>query len=122
MFLQKDSYFLFIFDNENQGNIPIFVKWILIISLCLFNTSILLLLLSMRLMRGMKFDLEKIITKIHKEELNKARKRLIGNLIQLTKAMTVTNDNKVKWIYFETLFFFGLVSMIVGIIGAIFFV
>ncbi len=111
----------FFFTANNQDTIPILIKWFLIIAITIFGVSVFLLLLSMRTMRDVTFQVERLATQIVNLKLDVALGKVSGNLIQYTKVIRGVNNRRAKLLFFGIgLFFAGLIFMISGIIITIF--
>ena len=113
----------FFFTTDNQDTIPLLIKVFLIITITVFGLSIFLLLLSMRTMRDITFDVESLATQFVNLKLDIAIGKVTGNLIQFTKVIRGVNNYRAKLLFFGTgLFFIGLIFMTSGIIITIFIV
>ena len=113
----------FFFTADNQDTIPLLIKIFLILAITVFGFSIFLLLLSMRTMRDITFDVESLATQIVNLKLDVAIGKVIGNLMQYTKVIRGVNNHRAKLLFFGIgLFFIGLIFMISGIIITIFLV
>ncbi len=108
----------FIFMANILITIPLLIKIFIITAIVIFGISLLLMLLSMRLLGDSTFNLEKLTTKIEKDGLEIALGKVIGNLIQYTKHLRKINNDRAKLLYFGILCFYGgLTALIVGIIS-----
>lgn len=108
----------FIFTANFLTTIPLLIKLVLIIAIIIFGFSLLLMLLSMRLLGDSTFDLEKLTNKIENDGLEIALGKIIGKIIQYTKHLRKGNNNRAKlldWGIWS--FILGLASFIVGIIS-----
>jgi len=87
------------------------------LSIILFGIGIFLLLLSMRTMRDVTFNLERLSRETEGESVEAATGRVVGNLMQYIRVIRAVNNHKAKLIFFGTGFFFiGVISMIFGIV------
>ena len=110
------TYFIFI--ANILTTIPVLIKLFLITAIIIFGISLLLMLLSMRLLGDSTFDLEKLSYKIENDVLEIALGKVIGNIIQYTKQLRKINNSRAKLLYFGIWgFYVGLTVLIVGIIS-----
>jgi len=110
----------FIFTANILTTIPLLIKLVLITAIIIFGISLLLMLLSMRLLGDSTFDLEKLTNKIENDGLEIALGKIIGNLIQYTKHLRKINNNRAKLLYFGIwVFYLGLTLFIIGIISTL---
>lgn len=108
----------FIFTVNILTTIPLLIKLVLITAIIIFGISLLLMLLSMRLLGDSTFDLEKLTNKIENDGFEIALGKVIGNIIQYTKHLRENNNNRAKLLYFGIwVFYLGLTALIVGIIS-----